>query len=279
MTPELPRFTWWDVLIILVGGLLIGLLLSCGSPDPVRPEPVPAEKEAARLEEQVVAESTAAVQAEQAAAAAEREAAAPQIPADQLAAKKAQAERHRQDAERHRALAAELKRLRDDARDRIHEEQQEIDARAAANAVAAAKLADDRRLSWCVGIAIALATGAGALLTWLGVPRSLSLGVPGAVIAGALALSAWIAAGAWIALILGGALVLAVIAGLVAVLIVCLREWHHAADAVGAPDTIARMHLDLNSFDRQPPWIRWILDHLLPQHVPAPIKKPEDSHA
>lgn len=244
--------------------VLVGVLLSCGArPDP---QPVPGAQEAQALEVRLVDESTAAAEATATADVLEREADAPGQTSEQQTAKRADAERQRAAAERHRALSAELAQLRDAARIRAQAEQAELDRRADA----AAKAADARMLNWVAGIAVALSAGAAGLLTWLGIPARIAWGIPGAVMISALTLSAWVAVGPWLALALGVVLALGTIAGLVVMVSVILREWHHAAASASEPGSAERDALNATSRARQPAWIRWMLDRILPLHAPTP---------
>jgi hypothetical protein len=243
---------------------LVAILLACGTPA-VRPDPVPAEVEADQLEDEILDETREAVAADSAAKQAESAATVPGLTPEQIAAKRAEADRQRATADRHRALAAELAKIRDAARARAVEQRDELDRRADAAATAA----DNRRLGWIAGVSVALSAGGAGLLTWLGLPLKIAWGIPGAVMIAALTLSAWIAAAAWIGLLLGVALVLGVIGALVLLLITVLREWHHAAASASEPGSAERDALDATSRARQAPWIRRILDHLLPLHDPG----------
>lgn len=245
---------------------LVIVLLACGSP-PARPDPVPAEVEAEQLEDEIMDEIRGAVLAESAAKQADASAVSAGLSLAQVAAAKAESERQRATAERRRALAAELTKIRDEARTRAVEQRAELDRRADAASIAA----DNRRLTWLVGIAVALSAGTAAVLIWIGVPARISLGVPGAVAISALTLSAWVSAGAWIGAVLGVALALTIIAGLALVLVAVLREWHHTAAAASEPGSAERDALAATSRARQSPWVRWILDRLLPIHDPRKI--------
>ena len=253
-----------DLAIGWIAVALVALLLACGSPA-ARPDPVPAEVEASRLEDEIEDETREAITAESLSKQADSSAAAPGLTPEQVTAKRAEADRQRAAGERHRALAAELSKIRDEARRRAVDERDELDRRAEAAAIAA----DNRRLLWLAGFSIALSAGAAGLLTWLGIPTRISLGVPGAVMIAALTLSAWVAAAAWIGLLLGVALALGIIGALVLLLITALREWHHAAASASELGSAERDALDATSRARQAPWIRWILDRLLPIHDPA----------
>jgi len=256
-----------DFAILFGAILLLAILLACGQGADARPVPVPAQVTADKIEDEIMDETREAVAASHAAAAAEQASAIPGLTLDQVAGKRAEADRQRSAAERHRALAAELAKLRDAALARADDERKELDRRAAA----AEKAADDRRLSWLAGISIALSVGAAGLLTWLGVPLRISLNFPGAVMVAALTLSAWVAAGAWIGLLLGVAMILGIIGALVALVAGLIREWHHAAESASEPGSAERDALDAASKARQSPWMRWILDRLLPVHDPRKV--------
>lgn len=252
-----------EILVASLLAVLVGSLLACGSSKPHR-DVVPAEIEAEEIDDEIMYETKAAVIAEASARVAQEAASSPSLTPEKQAAKREEADRQRSEGERHRALAAELSKIRDEARRRAVDQRNEIDRRAEAAAAAA----DSRSLEWIVAAAVALSAGAAGLLTWIGVPLRIAWGIPGSVMIAALALSAWIAAGAWIALALGVALSLGIIAGLAVLVVVILREWHHTASAASEPESVERYALNAASKARQSAWVRWILDRMLPAHDP-----------
>lgn len=117
----------------------------------------------------------------------------------------------------------------------------------------------DRR--WAV-IGLALCAAAGVALRALGLPVLVSLGIPGAVATGCLVLIAWTSV-PWLAAALGWALAVAVLAVLVILIRTVLREWLRYAEHLNIAMPDAKTAVDNASRAMQPPWIRWLLDHLL----------------
>ncbi len=257
-----------------LGFIAVLLLVACATPTPApREDPVPAQEEADRMRAQ-----------EPPAAAEVRDLRAQELAA-QTAAAQAIAAGNQAQAEHQRRLGDELGRLRAAAETRERDQRQqmedlaadadrravaeraEMDQRAAvAQQEADRRQAEARRRAdqrWA-GWGLALAVGAGIALRLLGLPALISGGLPVAVGAGCLTLAAWSSV-PWLAPLLG----IGLAGGLVVLLAVVVRrlvvEWTDYAQRLGVVHPTGKADADVASLERQPAWMRWVVDHLLAQ--------------
>lgn len=172
---------------------------------------------------------------------------------------------------REREQRIEIAALAADAEKRAAAEHAELDRRIADQAHQAdlqhaeeARLADRRRAGW----GLALAAVAGVAMRILGLPTLLAVGLPLALASGCVTLAAWSSV-PWLATALG-----LVLAGGVAIALALigrqlLHEWTDYAARLHAATPAGKAEADALSLARQPAWVRWVLDHLLP-HAAAP---------
>lgn len=253
--------------------VLLGLTACVSPPPPPERETVPAAAEAQRLRA-----------TEPPAAAEVRDLRRDELVAARAAAQAAAVGNEAQAAS-HRRLAEELARLRAAAESRaVHQRQQmdalatEADRRAvseqadldqrAADALqrADARQTEARRQSdrrWA-GWGLALAVVAGVALHLAGFPLWLSSGVPAAVAAGCLTLAAWSAV-PWLANVLGMLLAISVVIALGMLVRQVVREWTDYAGRLATIHPQGKIEADDASRRRQPPVVRWLVDHLLDQ--------------
>ncbi len=260
----------WPPLVPLIASLLtwiaIGslafLLVGCGTCPPVARDPVPSAVESKRLGE---IEAAGKLTAAESLATAERldQQLSKITEPIQRAKLQAQADAARLSAaiaESRSKAAADLRRESDS---RAKSEQAELDRRETERTkAAAAQAARDRENGlrfWAI-LALAGCVVAGIALRHIGLPASLSLGIPGAVAGGAAFLIAYTSV-PWIGMILGLALASAIIFVLAILLRFSIAEWVRYADQLAViPD--AKQAADDLSVARQSPMVRWLFDHL-----------------
>lgn len=181
------------------------------------------------------------------------------------------------EATRQQALAHELGKLEREAQARATAERKEladqiaIERARVADEARIQQAADDRRRVMIVaGLGIAAAAGAAWLLWYLGLPRLLYVGAPGALTIVCVLIAGWASAGPVLGYVLGGMIVLAVLAaaGFASYLIAHLvRQWSTTAGwlRVASPD--AATAADLHSLSLQAKPVKWVMNHLLHKHA------------
>jgi hypothetical protein len=256
------------------GFIALLLLVACASPTAAAREvPVPAQEEAERLRTQ-----------EPPAAAEVRDLRAQELAA-QTAAAQAVAAGNPAQAEHQCRLGEELGRMRAAAEAREREQRQQMEALAAdadrravaeraemdQRAAAAQQEADRRQAEarrradqrWA-GWGLALAVAAGIALRLLGMPALISGGIPVAVGAGCLTLAAWSSV-PWLAPLLGICLAGSLVVLLAVVVRRLVVEWTDYAQRLGAVHPSGKADADAASLERQPAWMRWVVDYVLAQ--------------
>jgi hypothetical protein len=258
-----------------LGFIALLLLVGCATPTPApREDPVPAQEEAERLRTQEppaaaevrdlrTQELAAQTAAAQAVAAGKADLAAFQRRlGEELGRLRAAAEtREREQRQQREDLAADADR-------RAVAERAEMDQRAAAaQQEADRRQAEARRRTdqrWA-GWGLALAVAAGIALRLLGLPALISGGLPVAVGAGCLTLAAWSSV-PWLAPLLGICLAGSLVVLLAVVVRRLVVEWTDYAQRLGAVHPTGKADADVDSLERQPAWMRWVVDYLLAQH-------------